>query len=160
MTLKNSHPKLNNSKLIEPTNPTMIIKTVMQNSAIQSSLNQPTQQTDRQTDRHSFHGPPQSVGSSSKHKVQQEGKPYTLVLPGKQQCTAIAGRRTKTLYPRQAFPKTQRETDKLIAFHKFQWRKKLLIKIAYAICCIRINPVEMFPKQTISQKKCLVKKKT
>jgi hypothetical protein len=45
MTLKNSHPKLNNSKLIEPTNPTMIIKTVMQNSAIQSSLNQPTPQT-------------------------------------------------------------------------------------------------------------------
>jgi Fe2+ transport system protein B len=34
----------------------------------------------------------------------------------------------------------------------------MLIKIAYAICCIRINPVEMFPKQTISQKKCLMKK--
>jgi hypothetical protein len=45
MTLKNNHPKLNNSKLIEPTNPIMIIKTVMQNSAIQSSLNQPTPQT-------------------------------------------------------------------------------------------------------------------
>jgi hypothetical protein len=45
MTLKNSHPKLNNSKLIELTNPTMIIKTIMQNSAIQSSLNQPTPQT-------------------------------------------------------------------------------------------------------------------
>ncbi len=34
----------------------------------------------------------------------------------------------------------------------------MLIKIAYAICCIRINPVEMYPKQTISQKKCLMKK--
>jgi hypothetical protein len=45
MTLKNSHPKLNNSKLIEPTNPTMILKTVMQNSAIQSSLNQLTPHT-------------------------------------------------------------------------------------------------------------------
>jgi hypothetical protein len=45
MTLKNNHPKLNNSKLIEPTNPTMIIKTVMQNSAIQSFLNQPTPHT-------------------------------------------------------------------------------------------------------------------
>ncbi len=48
---KQSPKQLNNSKLIEPTNPTMIIKTVMQNSAIQSSLNQPTQQTNRQTDR-------------------------------------------------------------------------------------------------------------
>ncbi len=51
---KQSPKQLNNSKLIEPTNPTMIIKTVMQNSAIQSSLNQPIQQTNRQTDRHSM----------------------------------------------------------------------------------------------------------
>jgi hypothetical protein len=52
MILKNSHPKLNNSKLIEPTNPTMIIKSHAKPS--NSKLFEPTNPTDQQTDRQTF----------------------------------------------------------------------------------------------------------
>ncbi len=56
MILKNSHPKLNNSKLIEPTNPTMIIKSHAKpsNSKLFEPTNPTDQQTDRQTDIHSM----------------------------------------------------------------------------------------------------------
>jgi len=83
--------------------------------------------------------------------VQEEDKPHTLVYDNEHQLQG-AGQKPYTLDKHFPKPKEKQtnKTETEIAFHKFQWGKKLLINIAYAICCIRINPLEIFPKQKIS----------